>query len=77
MITINIPKAKDIAHDIRRAARAVEFAPLDVLATIPSKADEAEKSRQAVRDKYSVMQESIDAAETESELIKAINSTSN
>ena len=27
MITVNIGKAKDIAHDVRRAARSVEFAP--------------------------------------------------
>ena len=29
MITINIDKAKTIAHDIRRAARAEEFKPHD------------------------------------------------
>ena len=29
MITINIDKAKAIAHDLRRAARAEEFKPLD------------------------------------------------
>ena len=36
MIQINIEKAKEIAHTHRRAARAAEFAPLDVQATIPS-----------------------------------------
>ena len=51
MITINIDKAKAIAHDIRRAARAEEFKPLDVKATIPAEAAEAEAARQAVRDK--------------------------
>jgi len=39
MITVNIDKAKAIAHDKRRAARAAEFAPLDIKATIPSEAD--------------------------------------
>ena len=62
MISINIDKAKTIAHDKRRAARAAEFAPLDVKATIPSEAAAAEAARQAVRDKYAAVQSSIDAA---------------
>jgi len=62
MITINLDKAKAIAHDKRRAARAAEFAPLDIKATIPSEAVAAEAARQAVRDKYDVMQSAIDAA---------------
>ena len=62
MITININKAKAIAHDVRRAARAEEFKPLDVKATIPSEAAQAETDRQAVRDKYATMQAAIDAA---------------
>ena len=62
MITINITKAKAIAHDVRRAARAEEFKPLDVKATIPSEAAQAEIDRQAVRDKYAAMQAAIDAA---------------
>ena len=62
MITININKAKAIAHDVRRAARAEEFKPLDVKATIPSEAAQAETDRQAVRGKYATMQAAIDAA---------------
>ena len=62
MITINIDKAKTIAHDKRRAARAAEFAPLDVKATIPSEAVAAEAARQAVREKYAAVQTAIDAA---------------
>jgi len=61
-IGINIDKAKDIAHDKRRAARAAEFAPLDIKATIPSEATAAEAARQAVREKYATVQTSIDAA---------------
>jgi hypothetical protein len=64
MITININKAKTIAHDKRREARTAEFAPLDIKATIPSEATAAEAARQAVRDKYSTMQVAIDAAST-------------
>ena len=64
MITINIDKAKTIAHDGRRTARSAEFAPLDIKATIPSEAIAAEAARQAVRDKYAIMQTAIDSATT-------------
>ena len=70
MITINITKAKNIAHDARRTARSAEFAPLDIKATIPSEATAAEAARQVVRDKYAAMQTAIDAATT-TDAIKA------
>ena len=62
MITINITKAKNIAHDARRTARSAEFAPLDIKATIPSEAAAAEAARQVVREKYAALQADIDAA---------------
>lgn len=62
MITINITKAKSIAHDARRIARSAEFAPLDIKATIPSEAAAAEAARAVVRTKYAEMQSAIDAA---------------
>jgi len=71
MITININKAKAIAHDIRRAARTEEFKPLDVQATIPSQAIAAETAREAIRVKYAQMQEAIDSAVAINE-IKAV-----
>lgn len=64
MITVNIDKAKAIAHDIRRAKRAAEFAPLDVKATIPSEAAAAEASRQSIREKYATMQVKIEQAQS-------------
>jgi len=64
MITINIDKAKVIAHNIRREARSAEFAPLDIKATIPSEAAAAEVERQVVRDKYEAMQVAINSAST-------------
>jgi hypothetical protein len=70
MITINITKAKNIAHDARRTARSAEFAPLDIKATIPSEAIAAEAARQVVRDKYATMQTAIDSATT-TDAIKA------
>jgi hypothetical protein len=71
VITINLDKAKNIAHDKRRAARSAEFAPLDIKATIPAEAQAAEAARQVIRDKYATMQIEIDAASTVDE-IKAV-----
>jgi hypothetical protein len=62
MITVNLTKAKAITHDARRTARAAEFAPLDIKATIPSEAVAAEAARAAVRAKYAEMQTAVDAA---------------
>lgn len=73
MIVINIDKARTVAHDLRRAARSVEFAPLDIKATIPSEAVAAEVARQTIREKYAVMQNAIDQAATVDE-IKAVMS---
>ncbi len=62
MITINVNKARTLAHDMRRQARADEFFPLDIKATIPSEAVAAEAARQVIRDRYAVIQADIDAA---------------
>lgn len=75
MITINIGKAKTIGHGIRRKQRAEEFAPLDqvIAAQIPG-ADfvAVEAERQAIRDKYALVQDHIDAAVTPEEIKAAI-----
>jgi hypothetical protein len=75
MIVINVTKAKAIGHEMRRAARAEEFAPLDIKATIPSEAASAEAARQAVREKYAAMQVAIDAAATPDEIKAALRSS--
>jgi hypothetical protein len=72
MITINIAKAKTIAHDKRREARSDEFAPLDIKATIPSEATAAETARQVIRDKYAAMQTAINSATTPDEIKAAM-----
>ena len=72
MITINLDKAKNIAHDKRRAARSVEFAPLDIKATIPAETQAAEAARQAIRDKYATMQTAIDDATTVDQIKSAM-----
>ena len=72
MIIVNLDKAKAIGHEIRREERAKEFAPLDIQATIPSKAEEAEAARQAIREKYAAIQQEIDGATTPEEVKSAL-----
>jgi hypothetical protein len=66
MITINVTKAKVIAHTYRREARAAEFVPYDnaIAKQIPGQTEGAEAARQVIRDKYASMQTAIDAAST-------------
>jgi hypothetical protein len=76
MIVINIDKAKGIAHDIRRAKRAEEFAPYDevIMKQIPdADATEAEASRQAIRDKYATIQTNIDSTADVESLTKLVS----
>ena len=74
MITINVTKAKIIAHDIRRAARTEEFKPYDnaIAKQIPNEIQGAEAARQVIRDKYAAMQTAIDAASTVDQIKAAI-----
>ena len=74
MIKINVDKAKTIAHDMRRAARADEFKPFDdaIAKQIPGQAEGAEAERQAIRDKYAVIQQDINAAKTPDEIKAAL-----
>jgi hypothetical protein len=71
MITINLDKAKVVAHKMRRAAREKEFAPLDavLMKQIPgTNTSEIEAARQAVRDKYATVQVQMEQAQTVDEL---------
>ena len=75
MIVVNIEKAKAIGHEIRRAKREEEFAPLDavIMKQIPGKnAEEAEAARQEVREKYATVQAQIDAASTPEDIKVAL-----
>jgi hypothetical protein len=75
MIVINIDKAKAIAHDKRRAARAVEFAPYDevIAKQIPGvDAAIAEQARRDIRMKYALIQDTIDMASTPEQIKAAL-----
>ena len=76
MITVDILKAKEISHAKRRDARQAELSPLDIKATIPMFAEQAEADRQLVREKYDAIQIEIDAAQTVEELKTLINEMS-
>lgn len=71
-IVFDLPKCKNIAHDKRRRERAAAFAPLDIEATIPAKAAEAEAKRQVIRDADALKQATIDAARSVDELKAAL-----
>ena len=75
MITVNIDKAKAIGHNIRREKRAEEFKPFDeaIAKQIPGQVDGAESARQAIREKYVVIQSQIDAASTPEQIKAALN----
>lgn len=65
MIRIDINKARSIAHDIRREARAQAFEPLDqmIAAQIPGvNFEDIEAERQKIRDANARIQADIDAA---------------
>lgn len=71
MITINLMKAKIIAHTLRRDARDKEFKPYDdvIMKQIPGNDfAEAESARQLIREKYAQIQISMDNAATVDEL---------
>jgi len=74
-VDVDLDKAKDIGHDKRRAKREEEFAPFDaiIMKQIPgNSAEEAEASRQAVREKYALIQDAINVAETTDEIKSAL-----
>ena len=68
MIKVDLNKAKEISHDKRRTKREELFKPLDIQATIPMFAEQAEAQRQIIRDEFAVIQTEIDDAATVEEL---------
>ena len=77
-VDVDLGKAKDIGHDIRRQQRAEEFAPYDevIAKQIPGvDAAEAEAARQAIRDKYAAVQDAVNAAKTPDAIKVALEAT--
>ena len=77
IVTVDLSKAKEIAHEKRRAMREEEFAPHDaiIMKQIPgADASAAEEARQAIRTKYETLQTSINNARTVDGLKRLIES---
>jgi hypothetical protein len=71
----DLDKCKEIGHNIRRQQRAEEFKPFDdvIAKQIPgADATAAEEARQAIRDRYAVMQDAIEGASTPDEIKTAL-----
>ena len=73
MVKVDIIKARDIAHSIRRSKRDNEFISIDGNIVNVVVTDTAESDRVALRTKYASMQNDIDAALTTEELNTIIN----
>ncbi len=73
MITVNLSKAKQVAHNYRRQDRDAKMAPLDLKATIPSEAPAAEAEREVIRLHNADVQEAIDTATNESSVKHALD----
>lgn len=77
MITINIDKAREIGHALRREARQAELAPLDARINY-SVADAGqvaalEAQRQTIRGKYAAIQTAIDTADNPEAILAALS----
>jgi hypothetical protein len=77
MFKINIQKAKEIAHNIRRDKRSKEFKPYDeiIARQIPGNNNEdLELQREKIRQKYSLIQSQIDNSTTLEEITQILDS---
>ena len=69
--SIDLSKAKEVTHEIRRSQRAKEFAPFDdiIAKKIPGVLEaEAEAARVDIRNKYAVIQIKVDTATSPEDL---------
>jgi hypothetical protein len=71
----DLDKCKTLGHDLRRQQRAEEFKPYDevIMKQIPgADAAAAEEARQAIREKYALIQDVIEMASTPDEIKTAL-----
>jgi hypothetical protein len=71
----DLDKCKALGHDLRRQQRAEEFKPFDevIMKQIPgADAVAAEEARQAIREKYALIQDVIEGAATPDEIKTAL-----
>lgn len=72
-VDVDIPRAKLIAHEVRRKHRDGLMEPLDRRATVPTEFEQVELIRQGIREENAATQARIDKAKTEKELKEAIS----
>lgn len=75
-LTVDVPKAKEIGHTMRRRKREAEFAPHDKVIALQISGkllNDAEAARAAIRAKYDAVQTAIDAAATPDEIKAALS----
>lgn len=65
MITVNLEKAREIAHAVRRDRRKEQFQPIEerIIPGLPVEV-ELETQRQAIRDENAALQDKIDRADS-------------
>lgn len=71
MISINLEKARNIAHSVRRKMRDEEMKPFDdiIAKQIPGNSfQQTESQREVIRKKYEAVQRKIDSASSAQEL---------
>lgn len=71
MISINLEKARNIAHSVRRKMRDEEMKPFDdiIAKQIPGNSfQQIESQRELIRKKYEAVQRKIDSANSAQEL---------
>lgn len=71
MISINLEKARNIAHSVRRKMRDDEMKPFDdiIAKQIPGNSfQQIESQREVIRKKYEAVQRKIDSANSAQEL---------
>jgi len=74
----DLDKCKTLGHDLRRQQRAEEFKPYDemIMKQIPgAEHTTAEAARQAIRDKYALIQDVIEGAATPEEIKAALEAS--
>lgn len=74
-VVTDLPKAKDIAHEERRAIRAEKFKAVDGGSPYVAVSAEGEVKRKAIKDPDDAMQVAIDASVDEAALREVLNAS--
>lgn len=76
-VFIDIKKAKEYIHGLRRKKRNIDFKDYDRLSTVPELFNEVEAKRKEIREIYKTLQENIDNATSAEQLEEILNTIIN